>query len=118
SDRYPSHTHGAMDSPRIGSSPKWIKGFILEKMASREKFIYDSMPKADLLIQLTIDVEVAVQRNRDRIKAGNETEEYIRIRHKENTNLCYPYHHCYTVSTNGALESILDEVRAIVWLYL
>ncbi|MFH1357420.1 MAG: hypothetical protein ABII18_09855 [bacterium] len=118
SDRYPSHTHGAMDSPRIGSSPKWLKGFILEKMASREKSIYESIPKADLLIQLTIDVEVAVQRNRDRIKAGNETEDYIRIRHKENSNLEYPYHHRCVVSTNGELDSILAEVRTIAWQHL
>ena len=49
---------------------------------------------------------------------GNETEDYIRIRHKENSNLEYPYHHRCVVSTNGELDSILAEVRTIAWQHL
>lgn len=114
-DRYPSLTFGAMDSPRIFNNNQSVKSFFIRKLALIEQNLYKTMPKADVLFQLSVDVEVAIQRNRDRIKAGNESEEYIRMRHEENAELDYPCHRSYLIHTNRGQTETLHEVKSILW---
>ncbi len=82
-DRYKSENYYMMDSPRL--NPKDYKG-IKRKIAKLENSLYSKMPKPDILFSLAVPIEVAVERNRTRIKEGKESEEFIRIRHKENQN--------------------------------
>ncbi len=75
-----------MDSPRL--NPKDYKG-IKRKIAKLENSLYSKMPKTRYSILINCPYEVAVERNRTRIKEGTESEEFIRIRHKENQKAKY-----------------------------
>jgi thymidylate kinase len=76
------------------------------------------MPKPDILFSLTVPIEVAVERNRTRIKEGKESEEFIRIRHKENQNLKYIAKHLYKVDTDVPYEIEIREMKSIIWRLL
>ncbi|MCK4440571.1 MAG: hypothetical protein KAU90_01100, partial [Sulfurovaceae bacterium] len=91
-DRYKSEDYGVMDSRRL--NPVHYSGIKL-KLAELENHLYDTMPIPDILFYLTVPVEVAVQRNHDRIKEGKESEEFIILRHKQNKNLNYTSNHTY-----------------------
>lgn len=82
SDRWPTVETGKMDGPQL--SVKDLKG-VKKWLAKKEQRYYQLIPEADLCITLTVPTEVAVKRNRDRIKEGKETDEEIVMRHQQNT---------------------------------
>jgi len=114
-DRYKSENYYVMDSPRL--NPKDYKG-LKQKIAELENRLYSQMPVPDILFVLTVPVEVAVERNKKRIKEGKESEEFIRIRHKENQNLEYIAKNLYTIDTNVPYEMELREVKGRIWRLL
>jgi thymidylate kinase len=114
-DRYKSENYYVMDSPRL--NPKDYRG-IKRKIALLEKSLYSKMPIPDILFTLTVPVEVAVERNRTRVKEGKESEEFIRIRHKENKNLDYRAKYLYKIDTDVPYEMELREIKAKVWRLL
>ncbi len=68
-----SENYYMMDSPRL--NPKDYKG-IKRKIAKLENSLYSKMPKPDILFSLTVPIEVAVERNRTRIKEGKRAKSY------------------------------------------
>jgi len=87
-DRYPSDTTGAMDSPRLKKieSAKNFREKLFNTLALMEARLYKQIPPPDLVLQLTVSIETAKQRNRDRIKAGKESDEYLISRHLQSKN--------------------------------
>jgi len=114
-DRYKSENYGVMDSHRL--NPIDYSGLKL-KLVEIENSLYAKMPKPYILFYLTVPIEVAVQRNRDRIKEGKESEAFIRIRHKQNKDLTYNAHHQYTIDTNQSYENELKEIKSKIWKLL
>jgi len=110
-DRYPTLSPGKMDSPMIG--PGGSK--LVEKMRSYELQLYERVPKADGLIFLDVSEEVAIKRNRSRIKAEKETDEVIAFRHKDNQRLEFCAHQVFFVDANRDYNSVLKSLKAIAW---
>lgn len=81
SDRWPTTEIGKMDGPQLIA--KDLKG-LKKWLAKKEQKYYELIPEADLCITLTVPTEIAIQRNRDRIKEGKETDEEIIMRHQQN----------------------------------
>lgn len=81
SDRWPTLEYYKMDGPKLDVST--LSG-LYKRLAIVEKKYYDKLAFADLSIILTVPVKVAIQRNRDRIKEGKETDEEIKERHTQN----------------------------------
>jgi len=71
-DRYKSESYYMMDSRRL--NPDEYSGF-KRWIAELENGLYSKMAKPDILFNLTVPVDVAVERNRSRIKEGKESEE-------------------------------------------
>ncbi len=63
-------------------------------------------------------IRSAVERNRTRIKEGKESEEFIRIRHKENQNLEYSAKQIFKIDTNVPYEMELREIKSSIWRVL
>lgn len=83
SDRWPTLEYFKMDGPKL--EEHGLSG-IYKWLGRIEKYYYEKLAIADLSIILTVPVEVAVQRNRDRIKKDKETDEEIKERHLQNAN--------------------------------
>jgi thymidylate kinase len=111
-DRYKSEDYGVMDSKRLNTIH--YSGLKL-KLAEFENHLYDTMPTPDVLFYLTVPVEIAVQRNHNRIKEGKESEEFIRLRHKQNRDLNYIAHHTYIIDTNQPYESEIRDIKSKIW---
>lgn len=85
SDRYPSINYGKMDSPRVFYKDK--ASFIYKLCHKFESWCYSSIAPADLVLHLTVPVEIALERNQARDKSGKETDNEIRARYLTNSNI-------------------------------
>ncbi len=77
-DRWPTNELGKMDGPRIilGEKSGW-----LERLCKNfESWAYANMPHVDICYFFEVPVEVAIERNRLRIKENKETEKQISAR--------------------------------------
>ena len=83
-DRYPSTCPGAMDSPRLQSvsvGTGW-KGRVIAILARWERRIYACNPPPDVVVKLSVDLDVARQRNALRNKHDKHAEEELAFRHQ------------------------------------
>lgn len=83
SDRWPTLEYYKMDGPKL--DVERLSG-ICRKLAFLERKYYDKLASSDLSIILTVPTEVAILRNRERIKEGKETDEEIIERHSQNAH--------------------------------
>lgn len=111
SDRWPTLEYYKMDGPKL--EVKELKG-VYKKLAAIEKKYYDKLPFADLCIILTVPVEVAIQRNRDRVKEEKETDEEIRARHLQNTNHNPKSNEIVRFDNNGSLHEKRYELIKLI----
>ena len=111
-DRYKSEDYGVMDSKRL--KPALYSG-IKKKLALLENKFYDDMPEPDVVFYLNVPVEVAVIRNKERIKEGKESEEFIRIRHEQNQGLKYKAKNNYLIDTNKEYADVISDIKAKIW---
>ena len=114
-DRYKSEDYGVMDSKRlIYDDYSGLK----KTISLKENKLYNSMPSPDIIFYLTVPVDVAVQRNEDRIKKGKESEEFLRKRHLENQNLNYKSKNLYRIDTNREYQEVISEIKSLIWQYI
>jgi O-antigen/teichoic acid export membrane protein/thymidylate kinase len=83
-DRYPTEVVGAPDSARLRAPEDeagltWLQAFL----ARLESRLYREIPHPDVLIRLTAPLGVAIDRNRERVKAGKEGDDFVERRHKD-----------------------------------
>ena len=81
SDRWPTVQLGYMDGPRL-CRPEAGRFALL--CSSLERWIYGSMPRADLCIYIRVSECEAVARNDARSKRDKESDDEIRSRHRGN----------------------------------
>ncbi|WP_319552589.1 hypothetical protein [Vibrio sp.] len=81
-DRYPSYQPGAMDSARLTLhvEQKGLKASLYNQLALIEHRIYQQIPAPDIVLQLSVSLETAKQRNRERVKEDKEGDRYIEAR--------------------------------------
>ena len=114
-DRYKSENCGVMDSHRLDS--KYYSGLKL-RLVELENSIYRKIPKPNIIFNLTVPVDIAVERNEKRIKEGKESREFIKIRHKLNQNLTYSADHIYTIDTNQPYQDEIRDIKSKIWRIL
>lgn len=106
-DRYPSPILGAMDGARLSGD-----GFL----ARLESRIYRQIAPPDLLIELSVPVEVAVERNRERQAEGKqEPEAYLRLRHASPILPTFANARRVVLETGRDRPATLQAARQIVW---
>jgi thymidylate kinase len=115
-DRYPSSLVGAMDSAklRIPEGKGW-RTRLLGHLTRLESRIYQQIPPPDVVLRLTVPVEVAVERNRKRQKKGKETATYILHRHTTGVMPLFPTAKTVELDTNQPEPQVISSVRQIVW---
>jgi thymidylate kinase len=118
SDRYPSEAIGAMDSPRLREdrTKSGMLPAFHNRLARLEHRLYRQIPPPDVVLRLTVSTETAIMRNRERIKAGDETDAYVEFRHRENrgwyrTGTKY----IYDIDTEQPLAETIHSVKKLIW---
>ena len=111
-DRYPSLNFGVMDSPRIGQ----VEGKYLYNLFGRwEKKLYEAMPIPDAIYNLKIPFELALERNRARIKGRKETDAQMRKRYSNYSDLQYRAGYYEVIDASRDLPVMLKDMRAKIW---
>jgi thymidylate kinase len=113
-DRYPSMTRGAPDGPQLFHLlDEMDKNPLRRWLASTEQRLYQQIPTPDLVISLTVPVEVAVQRNKARGKT--EPEDYLRRRHALASHFDYGKAYVVSVSTDQPLGKTVLDIKRAIW---
>ena len=119
SDRYPSDEIGAIDGATFRDESINQQRFVVKRLLMRlERKIYRDICPPDLVLQLTVSVEKAVLRNQIRDKEGDQTTEYVQMRH---TMKYIPrFDHCpvIEISTDRDFQETLVDAKQHVWKHL
>ena len=113
-DRYPTRVIGAIDSPMI--LPDLCETPLYKMMQRIESRIYDSIPKADLIIITSVPLEIALHRNQKREKPeGSEPESFVRARHSMINESLYQGTKKVIVNTNKSISATILDVKQEIW---
>jgi thymidylate kinase len=115
-DRYPSIMVSAMDSARLripADAGGW--GKLLGYLARLENHIYRQIPPPDVVIRLTVPVEVAIERNKERQKKGKEADAYVLRRHTTGVVPVFPTARTIELDSHQPRSQTISSVRQIVW---
>jgi thymidylate kinase len=128
-DRYPTETTGAMDSPRLWEQPDkkglpcqspgqargWQAAFY-NRLARFEQRLYREMPPPDIVLRLKVSLKTAMLRNRTRSKTGNDSDEYLEIRHQQSQEWYRPgTKHIYDIDTEQSIAETVLSVKKAIW---
>jgi len=113
-DRYPSLSPGSPDGPQLSQFPIPKDKYPIQyRLGSIEKKIYEEIPSPDLIVLLTVPVEVAIVRNRNRGK--EEPEDFVRLRHAQSSNLEFEKTHVFRINTDQPLDKTILDVKRAIW---
>ena len=114
SDRYPSMSVGAPDSPQLIHRPAPSARLSLRRwLAELEARLYREVPIPDLVIHLTAPLDVTLARNEARDK--REPEDYVRFRHSLSSNLYFDGAVVHHFDTDQPLELSVLEIKQAIW---
>jgi len=114
SDRYPSLSYGAPDSPQLQNVAISRNRYpVRHLLAPIEKRLYREIPPPDLVVSLKAPVEVALLRNKNRGK--EEPEDYVRRRHSQSSNLDFGNAPVCEIMTNQPLDKTVLELKNAIW---
>ncbi len=115
-DRYPTSQLGAMDSAKLRAQlGQGLSSRLINRLAAWERRLYLQIPSPYLVIKLTVPVEVAIQRNRERIKAGKESDQYVYQRHTAGVIPEFPRSSVIEVSTDQPQDQLLATLKQAIW---
>jgi thymidylate kinase len=117
-DRYPSENIGAMDSPRLQEDHNLtgLKGALYNRLAKLEQRFYREIPPPDAVLNLKVSMEIARQRNRDRIKLDKESDAYLEARHRQCREWCMTgTKYIYEIDTDQSLLNTIQTVKQKIW---
>lgn len=113
-DRYPSLQSGAADSPQLHHLPVDFSRYSLRRLAAKlEMRFYNEIPLPDMVVLLSVPIEVAILRNNSRGKM--EPQDYVRRRHLESSKLVFGDTPVYKLNTNRPLETTILDAKKIIW---
>ncbi len=117
SDRYPSDLVGAIDSATfrddaIDAETSALKRFLMKT----ERRIYNDIPSPDLVLELTVSTEKAIERNRKRNKKGpKQTTDYVRLRHSMKYKPVFHGPPVVKISTDEDFHEMMLRIKQIIW---
>lgn len=112
-DRFPSENIGVMDSRRIiiaKNSP-----YITKLLSNLETKCYEFCGMPDLLLNFKVPIEVSLERNKNRVKEGKETDDEIRERYRINSNLTYKAYNVIEVDMDREKSECMKDVCSLIW---
>ena len=112
-DRWPTNELNKMDGPSIVTGPG--SGKLQRFCASVEHWAYSRMPLVDVCFFLKLPLEVALERNRLRVKEGKETDEEIMARFNQNQQNSPLACKIVTFDNGGELSVKLNELLTMMW---
>jgi len=112
-DRYPGLTNGKMDSPRIPENKS--RGFLYQLCYSQEQKLYRSIKLAKFIFHLSVPLEVAIDRNRLRVKFGKETEEELAERFHLNSHAKFLGENYFKIDATPPFETVLKQITRELW---
>ncbi|MCI0695385.1 hypothetical protein L0337_25675 [candidate division KSB1 bacterium] len=117
-DRYPSEAVEAMDSPRLReqSTAGGTKTALYNWLARVEQRLYRQIPPPDIVLRLSVSVETAKQRNRERLKSAKEADDYLEARHRQ----VREWHksgtkYLYDIDTERSLAETILNIKKTIW---
>jgi thymidylate kinase len=114
SDRYPSLSYGAPDSPQLQHLAISRNRYPVRHLLARiEKRLYQEIPLPDLVVSLKVPVEVALLRNKSRGK--EEPEDYVRRRHAQSSDLSFGNAPVCEITTNQPLDKTVLQIKNAIW---
>jgi thymidylate kinase len=116
-DRYPNQRNGTPDSPQLSHlliDPE--RHPVRRWLANLEDRLYQEIPPADLVISLSVPVEVALVRNRTRDK--KEPEDYLRRRHAISASMDFGRTPLHKINTDQSFENSVLEAKKAIWMVL
>jgi thymidylate kinase len=117
-DRYPSGSIGAMDSPRLKEHPghSGVKAALYDWLAGVERRLYDKIPPPDIALRLSVSIETAKQRNRERLKSDKHSEDYLETLYQQNHEWNRDgTKSIYDVSTENSIAETILRVKRAIW---
>ncbi len=112
-DRYPGILEGKMDSPRIPFTAD--KGQIYNFFYRLENKLYNSIQPAHAIYQLTVPLEISIERNNLRDKFGKETEQELRERFAINQDAVFLSEIYHPIDATLPIEKVKFEVTKMIW---
>jgi thymidylate kinase len=113
-DRYPLLSAGIPDGPQLLNLLDGPDQYPIKRLLARiEQRLYQEIPPPDLVIALSVPLDVAILRNRTRGKT--EPEDYVRMRHAKSSNLEFEKTSVYKINTNQPFENTVLEVKKAIW---
>ena len=113
-DRYPGLINGKMDSPRIPLDGS--RGRLYRHFYRLEQKFYKSIKPANTIFQLSVPLEVAIDRNNKREKVDKETEDELRDRFLLNSDATFLSDKCSVIDATAPFKDVLLQVSNEVWL--
>jgi thymidylate kinase len=115
-DRYPSDGPGATDSAQLSRLDGAGRSSVRHLLSRAEKRLYDDIPAPDLVISLSVPLEVAIARNRARGK--EEPEDFVRRRHAESALVRFENSPVFSVCTDQPLDQTVSAIKKAIWQVL
>ena len=118
-DRYPTNATGMMDSPRLleDSTQKGIATSIYNWLARTERNLYRQIPPPDIVLRLSVSLEVAKKRNAAREIVDDEI--YLQNRHQQAIEWFMPgTRSIQDIDTDYPLNETLIAVKQAIWASL
>jgi hypothetical protein len=116
-DRYPSTVSGATDSPQLARfDVSRDRSPVRRLLARLEKRFYEDIPAPDLVISLSVPLEMAIARNKTRGK--EEPEDFVRRRHAQSSLAVFKKSPVVKVCTDQPLEQTVSTVKQAIWQVL
>jgi thymidylate kinase len=114
-DRYPAENLGVVDGASFSEETILSQASPFKRALMKlETKMYDNVNSPDLVIELTVPPEVAVQRDDMRDKPGSKNPDYVRFRHSSKQPL---FTRCPVekIDTNRDIDLTLLDVKHVVW---
>jgi len=115
-DRFPSLQIGKMDSPRVQFNPE--KKSLINILSKIEQRYYAMIPIPDMIFNLVIPFDEAVNRNEKRVKKGKESFDELKWRYEINNMLTYKAGHFEAIDATFSLEAVILNLKNKVWQHL
>jgi thymidylate kinase len=119
SDRYPSEVAGAIDSScfddvAISRCKSRLKRWLMLK----ERSFYVGLKRPDLVLKLEAPLDMALERDATRQKAGGPDAEAVKRRWQLENSSAFPQTPVVTLSTAAALDNTARRAVQAVWAAL
>ena len=86
------------------------------RLARFEQRLYQDIPPPDVVLKLKVSLATAKQRNRARLKAGKELDEYLEIRHQQSREWTKAgTKFIYDIDTERSLDETMLAVKHAIW---